>query len=306
MKKINISYLWLAFAVVSFSLYEVISKTINNDISAIQLTAIRFFIGGIVLMPFAISSIRKQKIKLGIKDFGMIAALAFLNVCFSMLVIQIGLKYTQANISAIIISSNPMFVALFSAFILKERLSRSKVIGLLVGITGVVIAIGHQQSVIEDGFVLGLCLQILGMMAFSLFTVLGKKTVLKVGSLTFNALAAVMGSVMLFPIAVILGQNPMMVDISGIWPQMIYFCVINSGLAFYSYFKALEKLDTSLGSMTFFVKPVLASVFAAFFLGEPLTASLAVGLCLILIGIYMVKKDMAKAQVKEIVSKDVY
>jgi drug/metabolite transporter (DMT)-like permease len=72
---------------------------------------------------------------------------------------------------------------------------------------------------------------------------------------------------------------------------MIYFCFINTGLAFLFYFAALKRVDTSLVSMTFFVKPLLASLFAALFLGELITPQIVAGIVLVAGGIYLVIKS---------------
>ena len=128
MKKNKISYVFLIIALVSFSTYEVVSKTIVGAINATQLTFIRFLVGGLFLLPFAISHIRKHQIRLNKNDWIQVLLLGVINVTFSMNLIQIGYRYTNANLSAIIISANPIFVALFSSVLLKERLTLKKIV----------------------------------------------------------------------------------------------------------------------------------------------------------------------------------
>lgn len=69
---------------------------------------------------------------------------------------------------------------------------------------------------------------------------------------------------------------------------MLYICIGNTGIAFYLYFKALETLDTSLGAMSFLLKPLLASIIAAVFIGEPISTPLFVGILFVSLGIYLV------------------
>ncbi|MGB8453498.1 MAG: DMT family transporter [Anaerocolumna sp.] len=152
-----------------------------------QLTFIRFLIGGIFLLPFAIADIRKRKISIEKGDWFQIILLGIINVAISMNLIQIGYKYTNANLSAIIISANPIFVACLSSVLLKEGVSLKKFLGLFIGISGVLIALNGTGDLSKPGILYGIFLQVVGMLAFSLYTVLGKKTSQKLGSQTMTA-----------------------------------------------------------------------------------------------------------------------
>ena len=59
----------------------------------------------------------------------------------------------------------------------------------------------------------------------------------------------------------------------------------STALAYYCYFDAIAHVSTGLGSMSFFIKPGLASLLCAVVLGEPITANILVGIVLILCGL---------------------
>lgn len=126
MKKDKFTILWLTIAIISFSSYEVVSKTVIESIDATQLTFIRYLTGGIFLLPFALVELKKRQQNITGKDILSMIALGILNVAISMNFIQIGYQYTNANLAAVIISANPIIVALISAIILKESLSFKK------------------------------------------------------------------------------------------------------------------------------------------------------------------------------------
>ncbi|GFN33154.1 DMT family transporter [Paenibacillus xylaniclasticus] len=287
----NLGYVWLAIAVFSFSSYEVISKFVQGFVDPTQLTFVRFLTGGLVLLPFAFMHMKKKGIRLTKKDLFILLLLGFLNVSISMNLIQIGMEYTPANLAAMIISSNPVFVALFSSIFLKERLTVKKAAGLLIGIVGVAVALGATTSTTNSDFYLGVALQAAGMIAFSLYTVLGKKVALRVGSITLNAYSSILGSLTILPFVLYKGISPFAIDLQPIWWEMAYICIGNTGLAFFLYFKALESLDTSFASTTFFVKPILASLLATLILGEMFSMNMVAGIVLVLIGIYFVNKQ---------------
>ncbi len=293
--KIYIFYLMIA--ILAFSSFEVSSKLIGSQINPTQLTFFRFLIGGLILLPFTIRNIRKNKIAFTKKDFFILLLLGFMLVFVSMNMAQYGIVYTAASVSAVIFSSNAIFVSLFSAILLKEALTWKKVLGLLIGAAGLVITFGNIFSgqEISPTYILGIVLVVTSMLVFSLYTVLSKKTAKKIGSLTVTSLSSILGSLTLLPLMAATGVNPFDFDLLSILPQFLYICIFVTGIAYYCYFEAIAHLDTSLGSMTFFIKPPLASILAAAFLGEVITSNIIIGIVLILIGMFIVMKSLGRS-----------
>ena len=293
-KNSNAGILYLVITIILFSSFEVVSKSTKGIVLPTQLTFIRFLIGGIFLLPFAIRDLKKRKLKLTKKNILWLFILGFLNVGISMNLAQYGIQMTKASLAAVLFSSNPLYVAVFSAFLLKERLSLKKIVGLLVGVVGVSIAMISGGGSGRE-FYLGSGLLILGAIVFSVYTVLGKQTTVELGSLTMTSVTFIFGCITMIPIFMAQGVKPWNFPFNEVWPQILYLSVLVSGIAYFLYFKALSMLDTSLGSMTFFVKPILASIFAAVVLGETLRVNLFVGSILVIVGITIVRKATVSA-----------
>ena len=58
------SFLYILIAVAAFTTLEPVSKLIANDVHPISMTCIRFLIGGVILLPFAIYQKKKNSISL--------------------------------------------------------------------------------------------------------------------------------------------------------------------------------------------------------------------------------------------------
>lgn len=299
-KKWNNGVLYLALTILFFSTFEVVSKTTGAYISATQLTFIRFFFGGLCLLPFAFVDLRRRNVKVAGKDILMMLLLGALNVTFSMTLLQYGVFFANASLSAVIFSANPIFVALFSSIILHEKVTWMKAVGLLLGLAGVTVAGFLGSGQIEgENVTLGVVLVILSAVLFGAYTVLSKKTGAKVCSLTLTGVSFTLGSLCLLPLLFWQQTPPFSFDWGAIWPQIIYLSVFVSGIAYASYFYGLSKTDTSLGSMTFFVKPILASIFAALALHETIGINLLFGMVLVLVGIVIVLFANRQAAEKE-------
>lgn len=59
-----------------------------------------------------------------------------------------------------------------------------------------------------------------------------------------------------------------------------------TGIAYYFYFDALSNLDTSISSMSFFIKPPLASFMCYLLLHEEITINSIIGIVVIFIGVF--------------------
>ncbi|MGM9676964.1 MAG: DMT family transporter [Butyricicoccus sp.] len=280
--------LYLVVAILAFSSFETVSKPTAAFISPAQLTFYRFLIGGCMLLPFARRQQKQQNIRLGAKDYLKFAGLGFCLVCVSLNLAQYGITYANASMSAVIFSANPLFTTLFAALILKEAISRRKLLGLGIGIVGLVTTCLHLfgQERADGRFLFGIVLIVTGMLAFALYTVCSKAVSRTCGSIVTITWSSIFGALLMIPILVSgNGNNPFVFQLSAIVPEFLYLCLIGTALAYYCYFDAIAHVSTGLGSMSFFIKPGLASLLCAVVLGEPITANIIIGIILILCGL---------------------
>lgn len=305
-KQKNTKYiLGLLFAILMFSTFEVASKSMHGCITSFQLTFYRFLIGGIILIPFAAKEIKKRDIHFSFKDHIINLVMGFLLVFCSMAVTQIGLQLSSASLTAIIFSSNPLFISLFSAFILKEKLTPGKIIGLIIGIIGLFVTCAHiftMQFDVDLNFILGVGLIFLGMLVFSLYTVLNKPRVKKYGSITCTTLSSIYGSITIIPLLLVVGAtsdtNAFAFDYQSIIWQFLFVAVFVTGIAYYFYFDALSNLDTSISSMSFFIKPPLASFMCYLLLHEEIKVNSILGIIIIFAGVFVSLKFGTKNTTK--------
>lgn len=80
----NKSVLFIIITAVCFGTMEIALKFGAEDFTALQMTFLRFFIGGLFLLPFALHDIRKRKIRITKGDMLYLAALGLIGVCLSM------------------------------------------------------------------------------------------------------------------------------------------------------------------------------------------------------------------------------
>lgn len=284
MKKEYIGYLHLLNTLILFSTYEAVSKTLVGRINPFQINFIRFLIGGIILFVFLLL---KENLSISKKDLIWVTVLGVINVVFSMCLLQLSLYVggARASVSAIIFSSNPIFVSIFATYADKEKITPYRLAGLLLGLAGIIVIFFDKLDFSSN--ILNPLLALISAAFFGLYTVLGRKVAVRIGSLKMNSYSFLIGSAALLPILIFSKISPVDFDYSCII-QVAYISVLVTGLAYLTYFYGLSITGASKGSLIFFIKPILASVIAILFLKEPFSLNLLMGTVLIILGVLIV------------------
>jgi drug/metabolite transporter (DMT)-like permease len=278
-------YLNLLITLVFFSTFEVISKTLVGRMDSFTINFIRFFIGGLILF---IITLIKRDIKIEFKDFIWLIVIGIISVTISMNLLQFSLYLpgAKASVAAVIFSSNPVFVCIFASMIEKEKINLYKLLGLIIAISGIFVIFYEKLQGGVNDFISPL-LVLLSALFYGLYTVMGRKVSVKIGSLKMNAYTFITGSLVSLPILFLTGLPAVTLD-SDVIIKLVYLSVFVSGLAYLAYFKGLSILGSTNGSLVFFLKPVLSSFIAVWFLSEKMSLYLFAGTVLIIIGVIVV------------------
>ena len=152
-----------------FSTMEVTLKIAGNQLDAFQLTFVRFIIGGFFLLPFALTEIKKYKIKFNIRDFGHMFLMGVVCICISMIFFQLGVENSNASTAAVIFCINPMFTMIFVHLLTDEKLNKNKIIALLIGLIGIAFMINPLNMDKGNTFV-GVSFTIISALTFGLLS----------------------------------------------------------------------------------------------------------------------------------------
>lgn len=239
---------------VLFVTLEPVSKLISGTVNPYAITFWRFIIGAVILIPLAALKIKKEKVHISLKDFGIMTALGVLFICISMIALQIGVqKADSPSLIAIIFSSNSIFTIIFAILILKEKLNKNKVIALAFGIIGVLACTDLSSGTNLESVLYG----VFAAISFSLYTVLSQKFTKKFGGIIQTSVAFLMGSVILLVSLLVLGVDITPAFSTEILVTLCYLGFLVTGIGYACYFLAIEKGGPIMGSLAFFIKPIL-------------------------------------------------
>lgn len=252
MKKLALFY--AAVAALLFMTLEPVSKLIADSISPYAITFWRFVLGSLILFPFAAIRINKGKIKIGAKDFLILTGLGILFICISMVSLQFAVKIAVSPaLIAIIFSSNSVFSLLFAIPIIQEKLTKNKILAVILCVIGLIICADFTK---EENIV-SIALALFSSLTFSLHSVLSQKYMSKMGAAVQNCIIFIAGSLVLLAALLITGQDLIPEFTGKSISLMLYLGFGVTGLGYFLFFKAIETGGAIMGSMVFFFKPIL-------------------------------------------------
>ena len=206
-----------------------------------------------------------------------------------------GLQSVEAGRGALIVTSNPVWVALGSVWFFRQRFDAINVTGFLLCIFGVSIVLtrGHPTLLLQ-GDIGGGELALLGCaLSWAAYTLIGKKLLnseQRLPPLVLVAYSCTSGSAMLLAWVVWTGGHAAL-DPSLPWALAVaYLSVFGTVAGFVWYFQAVQTIGAAQAAVFVFLVPVSAIVFGVVFFTEPLTQSLLTGSVLILSGVAMVNR----------------
>jgi drug/metabolite transporter (DMT)-like permease len=233
-----------------------------------------------------LKTLRLRQSRLTFKDWMALVLLGTVGVAISIGLYHMSIPYMQANAAAILFSANPVFVILFSPFLLKEHPSWRNLAAVGLCLLGIAFFFRHSGASLNSST--GVFLMLGAEITFALYTVLSKKFMPRFGAIVITCFAGWFGSIILLPCSLLLEGNPLPYLMHASWLGILYLAVFATALGYVAFFFGIVTVGASRGSLFFFLKPVLASIFAWMILGERLTSDLILGGALILTALVFV------------------
>jgi drug/metabolite transporter (DMT)-like permease len=281
----------IIFSALIFATMEVALKIAGNSLDPFQMTFLRFFIGGVVLAPIGIWELKKNKTRL---DAGLILRMIILGVIcvpLSMILFQFGVMKSNASTAAVIFCVNPVFIAFFAHFLNKgDRFNLLKGISLLVALPGLVLLI-RPWDMQSGNTPVGIIMSMGAAILFAFYSVLGTRTIGKVGTFAQTSMSFLFGYIILLFVMLML-HKPILYGVAGSIPEILYAGIVVTGAGYLLFFIAIKYSNATTGSVTFLLKPALAPIVAVIVLNERILWNTIVGVVFILAasGIIIIEK----------------
>lgn len=204
--------------------------------------------------------------------------------------IYFGLLYTDAARSVIFVYLSPFVVAIGAHFFLKgDRLTFSKILGLLLAFTGILLVFQGRPKAAKTTMLIGDLLEITAAILWGATTLYIKRFMAeKVHPINTFLYQLFFSIPILFVVSLILEPKWIYKIDPYIVGSIFYQSVVVAFVTYFIWFKLIHNYSVSrLSAFTFFT-PVFGVLVGVLFLNEEFTVSLMVGLPLVSIGIFFV------------------
>ena len=231
------------------------------------------------------------------RDLPKLALCAFFGIAVNQMFFFKGLSITNPINASILMTSTPILVLIMAAIIIKEKVTKSKVLGIFLGLVGAVIIIGMGESFsFGSETLLGDLLVFINASSYGIYLVMVKPFMKKYQPLTVIKWIFFFGFWMVLPF----GYNEFMAIEWAEMPNEIILAVIYVviGLSFFAYLFntfALKYVSPSLVSIYIYSQPVFATIIAVSLGKDHLSYVKIISAILIFVGVYLVSKPAKTA-----------
>ena len=263
-------------------------KIATYSYGPVTIALLRTFFGAIPVVGICL--IKKIKIEAFSKDWYWFAAIGMINLVIPFFLIAYGVQRVQSNLAAILMASTPLSATVLAHLFTKnEKINLIKIVGVLVGFSGIVFLFSDNVLINENNFTYALLI-----LFGSTFYVVGGLLTLKVSDKkNENVTASILiwGTLFLIPITAFTEKpwnlNPSLDSTIS----LVYLGVVATGLAWLLRFKILKNNGLVFQAQVAYLIPIFGIILGYIFLKELITSKVLIALLAVIIGIYLVKKS---------------
>ena len=251
----------------------------------IFLIEMRVLSGLAVLLPLVLFLGKRAEFQ---KHWKMIATVSLMNMAIPFCFFAFSAVYIGAGLLSIINATVPIFSACVAYVVYKERLSRSSLLGLLIGFLGVVVLMFNPDESFGSSGWLAILSALLACLLYGTAINLTVNNLQGVSGLTITAGGLFVSSLVLLPFA--LWARPEVLPVGNIWWSVFALGIVCTGFGFVMFYRLIDRIGAGRAIMTTYLIPVFSILWGNIFLGESVTLIMVVGCILVLLGVGLTTK----------------
>ena len=281
-----LAYVQLALSMAFVGINISIGKEIVAHVPVFLFSELRFLIAILILLPL-LASRGEWKTSWTREEGNVLFWQSFFGVFLFSICMLYGVQWTSATAAGIITSTVPACIALFSFWILKEKLQVNNMLAIFLSVSGIAFITFTGGNVEQSlASMLGNSLVFLAVVSEALFTIFAKRLAGKITPFQMTAAINVISFVLFLPFAIWEGLRFEWGSVpAGVWGLILYYAITASVLSFFLWYKGVAKVEASKAGLFTGMMPISAALVAILFLNEIFTWMHAIGMSLVLASI---------------------
>ena len=279
----------------------------TNLFFAINLSAAKHLTNSQIAKPFGINVVRvgvsmilfwllfllkPVKVKIEKQDIKRFLLCAITGVAINQLLFLKGLSLTYSIHASLLMLTTPILIVFIAAWILRERLSPVKLIGLALGIGGAaVLVLGKENSGEGNDILFGDVLILINAVSYTFYFVLVKPLMLKYDPIVIIRWIFSFGFFLVLPFGWVEFTQIQWAHFTTIdYTCMALVVLTGTFLAYLFNVYGIKILGASIAGFYIYTQPVFAALIAMIFLKEPLSLYKMIAALLIFAGVFLANR----------------
>ncbi|WP_245154014.1 DMT family transporter [Jeotgalibacillus proteolyticus] len=276
--------LFLTLAPLFWAGNYVLGEYVVEEMPPLAMTFIRWLIAIVLLIPLA-QIIEKPDWKSVLKAWKLLTLMALLGIIGYNFLLYEALRHTTPVNASLVNSISPILIVILSTFLLKEKLTKWNLSGLVVSLSGVLLVLtnGDLQNLLQVQFNAGDVIMLMAVICWSIYSILGRRMT-DIPPIAATTVSVVIGLVMILPIILYQGL-PASLSTAGM-AGIVYMGLFPSVGAFVFWNVSLRYIDASKVGIFLYLIPVFTAIISVL-QGKPISLIQAAGGILVFIGVYL-------------------
>lgn len=291
------AYAALAFICIVWGTTYLAIRWLVEAYPAFLAAGVRQVLAGLIIVGLALAA--NKRVNLSGKNILRQVLIGTLMIAVGNGLVSYGQKTIPSGIAAMVCATMPIWAVVLNLALSKhERLNRTIVLGMAIGLVGVALIFRADIGKLGNAAYLGgILLTLIATMGWAVGSVMSRRWTTDVNPF-FDAGIQVIagGAVLLLTSLFAEDYSASVVHTSrAVW-SFVYLVIFGSVLAFSFYQYALKRLPVGIVTVYAYINPLVA-VLLGYFFDEPLTSWTALSFASIVLGVYFVNRGYRQQQV---------
>lgn len=301
----------LVIAIIAASTSSILIRFAQREAPSIVIAAYRLSIAALLLLPLLAARYRAEVASISRRHWSLaLAAGVFLALHFATWITS--LEFTTVASSVVLVQTSPLFVALLSPFLLREKPGRIVLAGMMLAFAGsLVIGLGdlcpqpalrlcpQPRQLLSGDTLRGDLLALAGAFAGAGYLMIGRRVRARLSLIPYIGIVYSAAAIILVLWAMAAGMRLTGFPIQTyLW--LLLLALLPQLLAHSTYNWALRHLSAATVSISLLGEPVSATILAFIILDEVPSSLRIAGAILILIGVTIALRQSAGQEIEDL------
>jgi len=261
-------------------------KSAYDEFTPLAFAGIRFVIASLGLL--AILAILRHPLSVQRRDLARVAAVGLFHVAFYQIFFGVGLKYTTASNSVLIINTAPVITALLVWLTRAEPITWRQAVGIALASAGVILLV-EASGGLSAGHLKGDLITMLAALSYAVTPVIVLPLYQRYSSLTIMTFGMVAGTVVLLIVGLPELARQSWTVSSIAWAQLVYAALGAGTLGYLFWYEGIRRIGPTRAAAYFYLIPPVGVITAVKVLHEPFGMLHLAGAFVIIAGVALTR-----------------